>query len=42
MKKYGLSFISDEDLFSHVRETAEKYRFKIDLNKFNRSNKTNF
>lgn len=37
MKKYGLSFISDEDLFSQVKETAEKYRFKIDLKKFNKN-----
>ncbi len=30
MQKYNLGFISDEDLFSHVKETVEKYRFKID------------
>ena len=34
---YNLSFISDEDLFSHVKETVEKYRFKIDLKKFNKN-----
>lgn len=37
MKNYNLSFISDEDLFLHVKETVEKYRFKIDLKKFNRN-----
>lgn len=34
---YNLSFISDEHLFSHVKETVEKYRFKIDLKKFNKN-----
>jgi len=37
MQKYNLSFISDEDLFSHVKETVEKYRFTIDLKKFNKN-----
>jgi len=37
MKHYNLSFISDEDLFSHVKETVEKYRFTIDLKKFNKN-----
>jgi len=37
MKKYNLGFISDEDLFNHVKETVEKYRFKIDLKKFNKN-----
>ena len=37
MQKYNLDFISDEDLFSHVKETVEKYRFKIDLKKFNKN-----
>ena len=34
---YNLSFISDENLFFHVKETVEKYRFKIDLKKFNKN-----
>jgi hypothetical protein len=34
---YNLSFISDEDLFYHVKETVEKYRFTIDLKKFNKN-----
>ncbi len=35
MKWYNLWFISDIDIYSHVKETVEKYRFKIDLKKFN-------
>ena len=35
MRNYGLGFISDEDLFAHVRDTVEKYRFSIDLKRFN-------
>jgi len=37
MPKYDLGFISDEDLFFHVKETVEKYRFNIDLKKFNKN-----
>ena len=37
MQKYNLGFISDENLFNHVKETVEKYRFKIDLKKFNKN-----
>ncbi len=36
-KKYGLSFISDEALFAHVKETIDKYRFKINLKEFNKN-----
>ncbi len=35
--KYGLTFISDTDLFNHVKETVEKYRFHIDLAKLNQN-----
>lgn len=35
MTAYHLSFISDADLFHHVKETVEKYRFKMDLKKLN-------
>lgn len=35
MSRYGLSFIRDEDLFAHVADTVEKYRFHIDLEKLN-------
>ena len=34
MKKYGLNFISDHDIYEHVKVTVLKYRFKIDLKKF--------
>jgi hypothetical protein len=37
VKRYNLSFISDQDLFNHVKETVEKYRFNIDLKKFNKN-----
>ncbi|CAA6818547.1 MAG: type II restriction enzyme eco47ii [uncultured Sulfurovum sp.] len=37
MHPYNLSFISDENLFKHVQETVEKYRFSIDLKKFNKN-----
>jgi len=37
VQKYNLGYISDEDLFHHVKETVEKYRFKIDLKKFNKN-----
>lgn len=36
-KKYGLSFIDDDKLFAHVKETIEKYRFNIDLKRFNKN-----
>ena len=34
---YKLSFISDENLYAHVKETVEKYRFSINLKKFNKN-----
>ena len=37
MKKYNLGFISDENLYNHVKETIEKYRFKINLKEFNKN-----
>jgi hypothetical protein len=37
MKNYNLSFINDSDLFNHVKETVEKYRFTIDLAEFNKN-----
>jgi hypothetical protein len=37
MHNYNLPFISNEDLFNHVKETVEKYRFEIDLKKFNKN-----
>ena len=37
MRKYNLSFIDDRDLFNHVKETIEKYRFSINLKEFNKN-----
>ena len=37
VKDYGLSFIKSDDLFFHVKETIEKYRFKINLKEFNKN-----
>ena len=37
LKQYHLSFISDENLYAHVKETVEKYRFQIDLMQFNKN-----
>ncbi|MDD2864754.1 MAG: Eco47II family restriction endonuclease [Methylococcales bacterium] len=37
MAAYNLTFISDTDLLTHVKETVEKYRFTIDLNEFNKN-----
>jgi len=35
--KYNLGFISDEDIVNHVKSTVEKYRFSINLIKFNKN-----
>lgn len=37
MQNYNLSFITNQDLFNHVKETIEKYRFNIDLKEFNKN-----
>lgn len=37
MNKYNLGFISDEKIFEHVKQTVDKYRFIIDLEKFNQN-----
>jgi len=37
VQRYNLSFISDENLFTHVKETVEKYRFGINLKTFNKN-----
>jgi hypothetical protein len=37
MGNYNLKFISDENLFKHVKETVDKYRFQIDLKSFNKN-----
>ena len=36
-EKYGLPFIKDEDIFNHVRDTVQKYRFSINLKEFNKN-----
>ena len=35
MHKYNLGFISDEDIYEHVKMTVEAYRREITLNQFN-------
>jgi len=37
MKSYNLSFIDDRDLYNHIKETIQKYRFKISLKEFNKN-----
>jgi hypothetical protein len=37
MTKYNLEFISDKDIFQHVRDTVVSYRFNIDLREFNKN-----
>jgi hypothetical protein len=35
MEEYNLGFITDSDIFKHVKDTVMKYRFRIDLSEFN-------
>ena len=35
MNRYNLDFISDEDIYSHVKKTVDLYRFDINFKKFN-------
>lgn len=35
--QYNLGFISDDDIFNHVRETVERYSAGINLKEFNRN-----
>jgi Eco47II restriction endonuclease len=35
MNRYKLDFISDEDIYGHVKKTVDLYRFDINLKKFN-------
>ncbi len=37
MRDYNLGFISNENLYKHVKETVNKYRFKVDLSEFNKN-----
>lgn len=36
-KSYNLKFISDEDLYKHVKETVSKYKFTLNLREFNKN-----
>lgn len=35
MHKYNLGFISDENVYEHVKNTVEAYRHEITLDQFN-------
>lgn len=35
MKEYNLSFISDENLYNHVKDTIRQYKEKVNLKSFN-------
>ncbi|OJF77486.1 MAG: restriction endonuclease [Treponema sp. CETP13] len=37
VQKYKLSFINDQDLYNHVKDTVLKYRYKINLDDFNKN-----
>lgn len=37
MRDYNLNFISNENLYNHVKKTVSKYRFKVDLAEFNKN-----
>lgn len=37
MSKYKLGFITDEQIFNHVKETVQKYRYEINLSSFNKN-----
>lgn len=36
MRKYNLGFISDEEIFNHVKNTVSQYRRSINLQEFNK------
>lgn len=37
MENYSLGFVTNEQIFSHVKETVEKYRYHINLAEFNKN-----
>lgn len=37
MRKYNLGFISDKNIFEHVKETVQRYSANIDLKQFNKN-----
>lgn len=36
-EKYHLEFLTDDEIFEHVKETLNKYRYSINLNQFNKN-----
>lgn len=37
MHNYNLGFLTDEQIFNHVKDTVSKYRYNIDLESFNKN-----
>lgn len=37
MPNYNLGFVTDEQIFNHVKETVQKYRYEINLSSFNKN-----
>lgn len=37
MKQYNLGFVSDDDIYNHVRSTVLQYRRSINLKEFNKN-----
>ena len=37
MRNYGLTFISNKNLYNHTKDTVEKYRFQVDLARFKKN-----
>ena len=37
MRNYNLGFISDENIYNHVRETVMRYSASINLREFNKN-----
>ena len=37
MQNYNLGFVTNGQIFSHVKETVEKYRYNINLAEFNKN-----
>lgn len=37
MKNYNLGFISDKDIYNHVKETVQRYSYNINLKLFNKN-----
>ena len=37
MKKYNLGFLTDEEIYNHVKSTVLQYRRSINLKEFNKN-----